>query len=446
MAHLTYLNSSDQVTDIMSFVKARSPIILSLVTTGGDTFTSINIKLTMYNGAFASIPATASYEFYEDTQAFTSRGSFNYDLSAYVKEYLKDVYTQTPDNMATWVKIYVDAQDTGTSTSPYTIYALALNGYVDFEDNYVNFSGGVLESERAPVQLYLGSEEISISAGRTYTIPMLNPWKVGQPTGFTSSVYDGFKSYSLEYSNGTVNNYNLSITPSANPSTGEIFEYFTLTLPVDANSATITCYSGLTQSGDIAYTYTFREKPNSKYNKYQIQYFDKNGTLAYIHCDGATKFTQAVNRSEYSPTNMLNSVGSWDTDKPQMNMYNINGIESFTINTGFVPETYKEVIRELLLSENVWLRTENPQDQCVDYFDELEADGYVIESAACTNAAITALGGSVPITTKATGYTYTKVPIMPMDTNMKMQQSIIDGMINYELSFKYAYNKINNLF
>ena len=75
-----------------------------------------------------------------------------------------------------------------------------------------------------------------------------------------------------------------------------------------------------------------------------------------------------------------------------------NGKESITINTGFYPENHNEIVRQELLSEQVWV-------------DDLS----------------------------------NVLPINLKSNTLQFKKSVNDKLISYTLQFDYAFDKINNI-
>ena len=92
------------------------------------------------------------------------------------------------------------------------------------------------------------------------------------------------------------------------------------------------------------------------------------------------------------------SGATYNTSKHQLKSFNVNGKEKITLNTGFLPENFNDVIRQLLLSEEVW----------------------IIE------------GSDV-------------LPVKPISNSLDFKTSINDKVINYTLDFEYAFDKINSI-
>ena len=95
-----------------------------------------------------------------------------------------------------------------------------------------------------------------------------------------------------------------------------------------------------------------------------------------------------------------NSGGSpsYSLSKHQEKIFMANGKESITMNTGFYEESFNEVIRQMLLSEQVWVY-----------------DG--------TNT----------------------LPINLKSNTLLFKKGVNDKLISYTVSFDYAYDKINNI-
>ncbi len=84
--------------------------------------------------------------------------------------------------------------------------------------------------------------------------------------------------------------------------------------------------------------------------------------------------------------------------KHQEKKFIANGKESITINSGFYDESFNEVVRQMLLSEQVWIY-----------------DG----------------SSTLPINLKS--------------NTLQFKKSVNDKLISYTVSFNYAFDKINNI-
>lgn len=112
------------------------------------------------------------------------------------------------------------------------------------------------------------------------------------------------------------------------------------------------------------------------------------------------KSTQSIaTEKETFRANTVNSYINGDLSGHTYRDFNVNGRESMTLNTGFVPESFKENFKQLMLSEKVWI------DNGADL-----------------------------------------LPINIKNTELELKQSVNDKLINYTIEIEYSYDKINNIF
>ena len=96
--------------------------------------------------------------------------------------------------------------------------------------------------------------------------------------------------------------------------------------------------------------------------------------------------------------NTLPSYITGDLSQHSHASYNVNGKKTMTINTGFIPESFNENLKQLMLSEKVWI-----------YLD----------------------GNKLPITIK--------------DSDMQFKTVLNEKLINYEMEIEFAYDIINTI-
>ena len=130
-----------------------------------------------------------------------------------------------------------------------------------------------------------------------------------------------------------------------------------------------------------------------RYTPFDIAFKNKQGALQIVTMFKAMKKELSVNREEFE-----SDRGQAIDGFHQFVKYNIQGRETFKINSGFVNENMNEVFKQLILSENVW---------------------HLLN------------GNYIPLNVKSSSLPY------------KTRQE--DRLINYELDFEYAYNEINNI-
>ena len=147
---------------------------------------------------------------------------------------------------------------------------------------------------------------------------------------------------------------------------------------------------------------TLRKVEECKFSPLNIIFYNKFGALQNIWYFKKS-FTDINIKSEKFKNNILDlensgSTPSYALSKHQEKKFMANGKESLTVNTGYYPEEYNEVVRQKMLAEQVWV-------------DDI-----------------------------------TKVlPINLKSNTLQFKKSVNDKLISYTLSFDYAYDKINNI-
>ena len=89
---------------------------------------------------------------------------------------------------------------------------------------------------------------------------------------------------------------------------------------------------------------------------------------------------------------------NYDISKHDIATLGVNGNERISINSGFIDESFNEIIKELMLSEQVWVDN----------------------------------GSSV-------------LPINLNSKSLTFKKSVNDKLINYTMDFSYAFDTINNI-
>jgi len=144
------------------------------------------------------------------------------------------------------------------------------------------------------------------------------------------------------------------------------------------------------------------ETDECRYTPYKVTFVNKYGALQDVWF--FKKSTESLNtKSENYKSNTFNqSTLTYDIPNHQYRDFHKEGKESITMNTGFVSEEYNKVMKELLLSEKVWL-------------------------------------------TKTIDATETILPITVKTQSLQYKTSVNDKLINYTIDFDYAFDKINNI-
>jgi len=186
-----------------------------------------------------------------------------------------------------------------------------------------------------------------------------------------------------------------------NGNTNQKIQYLIITDSEDLNNNDfVTISSNNASYPDVVIT--LKKVCEPKYTPLNIIFYNKFGALQNLWFFKKS-ITDISITSEQFKNNIIdfdNSGGSptYSLSKHQEKKFMANWKESITINTGFYDESFNEIIRQMMLSEQVWVY-----------------DG--------TNT----------------------LPINLKSNTLQFKKSVNDKLISYTVQFVYAFDKINNI-
>ena len=437
----------------MANIFVRSPYIISINETGQTT---TGIEIYLWNGT-GSAPTTPQYTLNKAIPSSTNTNT-NYDIAPYVREYLSHVSTQSPvalstsfTNLATtqWcnVKIRKFAFTTALNfIGEVTHYAH--DGY-SFYESGANFDHGrfLLEQKEyfynedaayaGEVACYLNSgekvkygEDFTSNSATINTTPLLGGTRdittisltgdyssyitIGSYLYFTYN--DGFGVTSWT---GTLSDYSynpatntMTITPNFGGSVPIIFgspsntgrtvtagttETYTVpssgwfTIPRVSNGLTkLRIYNNALSTLYASWTFTPICEP--KYTPVVIDFINKYGAWQREFFFKASKTNISIESNDYNV--MQSSASAYDVLQGQKRSFNTNGMETISVNSGYVNEDFSSNIKQLLMSERILVDNK---------------------------------------------------PAICKTKSLELMKNINNHMINYSLEFELAYNAINNV-
>ena len=145
-------------------------------------------------------------------------------------------------------------------------------------------------------------------------------------------------------------------------------------------------------------TITLEVRDECKFKPQDIVFLNRYGAWQIQTFFKSTKPSIAVTKTKF--TNNVVQRGVLDTSKHTTQHFNKNGTERFKLSSGFLPESNNQTIKELLLSEHI----------------------YIIDKQ-----------------------NYRHVPINIETSSYNFKTRINDKLIDHDLSFSYANNLINNI-
>lgn len=384
-------------------INIRSPYYIKTTPTSG-TLSSASMSLYIYTGIILlKKPATAQY-----TITKTPIGSNNFvvfEVGELVRDYLDIEFNGEYDSQTVWVESDIIITKSDTSTEADNTDYIAFDGYGYFEDGInPELSRTYLQSNYKVFRLDDQNVRVPVFTEDTDSVSFLYKGEVKRTQAVSSSPHTNAQ---IEY---------ITVSGSDNTDTykervladGGTLEDNSL-LDAFLDSVDIGLVDELYINSDSG-TQVIKivTEPCTKYEPYKVTFVNKFGALQDMWF--SLKSTESLNTTgETYKANVVDfSSLTYASYKPQVAQYNKLGKESITLNTNYISEDYNEVIKQLMMSEQVWLtRLDNPAPDS----NNLE----------------------------------TVLAVIPKTQNLTYKTSLNDRLVQYTVEFDYAFDKINTV-
>ena len=289
--------------------------------------------------------------------------------------------------------VQVNSQDTNTSSF------LGMDGYGYFEDGtnprsvqyttpmVLQHNTTVYYNDGADIKIPIYAEAETVTATLTSSAGADIYW---------DNADDFWDTYNVTWGSGQT-----PVVITDNGNTNQKIQYLIITDSEDLNDGDFVTIS----SNNASYSnvvITLKKVCEPKYTPLNVIFYNKFGALQNLWFFKKSMTNINITSQQFK-NNILDiensgSTPSYALSKHQEKKFMANGKESITINSGFYSEDHNEVVREMLLAEQVWIYNG-------------------------TNT----------------------LPINLKSNTLQFKKSVNDKLISYTLSFDYAYDKINNI-
>ncbi len=371
----------------MSKINVRSPYYISITATN---LTSCKLELFIYTGTqTTNRPTTATYTL----RSFAVENVSTFEISELVRDYFSNSFDGDYASEIQWVDYRTTntIQNTEGSATAFTQLE-GFYGYGFFEDgvNPLN-NKAVLQSNTKIVKLDDAPATIAVdTALATQVTYELNGEQV-----FTKAISTSTNSNAqIEYVTSGVNGsdeFEDRVIQAGGIFEGssclEAFEgEFTL---FDFDTIYVDSSQGVTKL-------TVQSESECKFTPYKVTFINKYGTLQDIWFFKRTNETLTT-KSEKFKRNIISSA-SYNISNHQNKTLTKNGKEKLTLNTGYYPEAYNDVFKEMQLSEDCWIEIDSKT-----------------------------------------------LPIQVTSSSLAYKTQLNDKIINYTIEVEFAYDTINNV-
>jgi hypothetical protein len=385
-----------------TIINTRSPFYKKI---SNASLAKATLELYVWTGVYAD--QVAGDKRYTITKEELGTNNYvTFELSELIRDYMITEYNDYATDTL-WVDadvtiydeddniVQVNSQD--TTTYEY----LAIDGYGYFEDGInprsVQFTTPMVLQENTTIYFYGGYDiKIPIYA-EAQTITATLTSSAGANV-YWENADDFWDTYDVTWGSGQT-----PVVITDNGNTNQKIQYLIITDTEDLNDGdTVTISSTNPAYSNSPVTITLRKVCEPKFTPLSVIFYNKYGALQnlWFFKKSMTDISISSNKFKNNIIDFDNSGGSpsYSLSKHQEKIFMANGKESITMNTGFYEESFNEVIRQMLLSEQVWVY-----------------DG--------TNT----------------------LPINLKSNTLLFKKGVNDKLISYTISFDYAYDKINNI-
>ena len=381
-------------------INTRSPFYKKI---SNASLSYAKLELYVWTGVYADRVA-ADKKYTLTKEELGTNNYVTFELSELIRDYMITEYNDYATDTL-WVDADITIYDSagaivqvgGQDTTIYPF--LAIDGYGYFEDGInprsVEYSTPMVMQNNTDIYYYGGYDiKIPIYAEAATVTATLT--STAGANIFWENADEFWDTYDVTWGSGQT-----PVVITDNGNTNQKIQYLIITDTESLNDGDYVTIS----STNSAYTdviIKLNKVCEPKYTPLSAIFYNKYGALQnlWFFKKSMTDISISSNKFKNNIIDFDNSGGSpsYSLSKHQEKIFMSNGKESITMNTGFYDESFNEVIRQMLLSEQVWVY-----------------DG--------TNT----------------------LPINLKSNTLLFKKGVNDKLISYTVSFDYAYDKINNI-
>ena len=330
----------------MSKINARSPYYITIgVNPTVANLTQVDMELYVYTGT----QTTDRTNLFTLT-SFAISNVVTFEISEIVRDYILNTFDGDYATDNVWVDYRTTSYIQGSAQTPsaYT-QLIGFDSYGFFEDgaNPQNDSG-LLQSNIKVVKLDDAPATIPVDTSITTQVTYeLNGELVYTKAISSSNENDEQVEYVTNTINGSDEFEDRVIQDGGTFEGSSCLEQF-------ANEFTLFDFDTIyvdTTDGVIKLTVDNIEE--CKYDPYKVTFVNKFGALQDLWFFKRTNETLSTKTEKFKRNIVVG--GSYDTSRHQQKILTKNGSEKLTLNTGFYPEEYNEVFKQMQLSEDCWI-------------------------------------------------------------------------------------------
>lgn len=376
----------------MAKINTRSPYY---ITTTNTNLTNARLELYIYLGTqgtptvYNSRPTVPTYTL----NSFSIQNLSVFEISELARDYVTNNFNGIYQSTNYWVDYRITQFIQGVAQTPSNFTLLTgFNGYGFFEEeaNPQN-DYSLLQSNKTILKLDDAPIVVAVDTSKTSNVAFYYDDQLIYNKTISSSTLNDLQ---IEYITNTINGSDVFEDRviqddgifEGNVCLTEFSNEFTI-FPVD------TIYIDGDDGIDLIKVKNVEE---CKYQPYKITFVNKFGALQDVWFFKRTNETLKTKKEEFKRNIIAN--GTYNISNHQNKILTKNGNEKLSLNTGFYPEEYNEVFKQMQLSEDCWIEVNNKT-----------------------------------------------LPVNITSSELAYKTNLNDKLINYTINVEYAFDSINNI-
>jgi hypothetical protein len=389
-------------------INTRSPFYIKVSDSNLDT---AKLELYIYEGVYDTSPDAADLKYTIEKSELEGNNIIVFEIGELVRDYIETKYDGEYDSYCVYVNPVITAinETGGPITSPtvtpsdYASQFVATEGYGYFEEGInPDFDEGLMMSEGTIYRVNDRSVNIPIYAETTNSVSfLLNGQQVKSVTIDDSSTDTADQiQYISSDGNSAADNYIERVLEDGGVfERNSLLDAFESSFDIGAVDEIYVDYTNATETKTtVLKVKTF---DCSKYEPIRVTFVNKFGALQDLYFTKKSDESINITSQDYKASVMDFVNFSYDTTSHQQRTLNLIGKESVTLNTDYIDESCNEHIKQLMLSEQVWMTRLTDKENIV--------------------------------------------PLKLKSNSLKLKTRVNDKLVQYTMSFDFAFDKINNI-
>jgi len=389
-------------------INTRSPFYIKV---SDSTLATATLQLYIYEGAKDTTPDAADLKYTITKSELEANNYVVFEVSELIRDYIDVKYDGEYDSYCVWANAVITAtQSTGAPVSSPTVFPsdyanqfIAVDGYGYFEEG-VNPepSRSLLQSNEIMYRPEDGNINIPIFAEDTNSVAYYNNGVIVRSQTISDNDNTDQK---IQYISVSGNSDNATyeervLEDGGTLESSKCLEQFLNYLDIGKVDEIVVGYD--TDAGSAAHIIKVRNLDCSIYDPIRVTFVNKYGALQDLWFDKKSINSIEVQSSDYKSSVMnFSSNPAYDTSVHQNRVLDLVGKESITMNTGYIDESFNEVFRQLMLSEQVWMTRLTDKEEVL--------------------------------------------PLRPKTQSLQFKTRTNDKLVNYTVEFDFAFDKINTI-